>query len=59
MKTVEACAFSDQPTVPRRLGLPLFLLESLAFLIIAVTTYGVFGPTRTPSSSGGRRWASR
>ena len=35
----------------RRLGLALFLLESLAFLIIAVTTYGAFGPMRTPSST--------
>lgn len=35
----------------RRWGLALFLLESLAFLIIAVTTYGVFGPMKTPSST--------
>jgi len=35
----------------RRWGLVLFLLESLAFLIIAVTTYGVFGPMQTPSST--------
>jgi len=35
----------------RRLGTALFLLESLAFLIIAVTTYGVFGPLKTPSST--------
>jgi len=35
----------------RRLGLALFLLESLVFLIIALTTYGTFGPMRTPSST--------
>jgi hypothetical protein len=35
----------------RRWGLALFLLESLAFLIIAITTYGVFGPMQTPSST--------
>lgn len=35
----------------RRLGLALFLLELLVFLIIAITTYGVFGPMRTPSST--------
>lgn len=35
----------------RRWGLALFLLESLVFLIIAVTTYGVFGPMKTPSST--------
>jgi hypothetical protein len=33
------------------LGTALFLLESLAFLIIAITTYGVFGPMKTPSST--------
>jgi len=35
----------------RRLGLALFLLESLVFLIIALTTYGIFGPMQTPSST--------
>ena len=35
----------------RRWGLTLFLLESLVFLIIAVTTYGAFGPMKTPSST--------
>ena len=35
----------------RRLGVALFLLESFVFLIIAFTTYGTFGPMRTPSST--------
>jgi hypothetical protein len=35
----------------RRWGLALFLLESLAFLVIALATYGLFGPMKTPSST--------
>jgi hypothetical protein len=35
----------------RRWGFVLFLLESLAFLVIALATYGLFGPMKTPSST--------
>ena len=35
----------------RHLGLALFLLESLILLVIALATYGVFGPMNPPGST--------
>ncbi|HEV2678334.1 MAG TPA: glycosyltransferase family 87 protein [Aliidongia sp.] len=35
----------------RRLGIALFLLESLVLLVIALATYGVFGPMNPPGST--------
>jgi alpha-1,2-mannosyltransferase len=47
---VRSGAWLAGPWLPR-LGLALFLSESLVFLIVALATYGTFGPMRTPSST--------